>query len=241
MPLVNEVVRNFVGGELCPSVSARSDIKVYSNGCERLENFLLETTGPVKYRTGTVFVNPTRRNALARFIPFQFSDSQSYLIECTPGYFRFYKDNGIIVDSREKTITGITAASPAVVTIKNHGLKNEDEVFINDIVGMETLNSKSFIVKNVTTDTFELYNDEDEAIDTTSLLYISGGRISKIVEIETPYKDVEGLTDEDIMSYLHKIQYTQNTDTAYIVHNQYEPRKLTRSSHTDWSFAEFIP
>lgn len=318
MPLVNEVVRNFVGGELCPSVSARSDIKVYANGCERLENFLLETTGPVKYRTGTVFVNPTRRNALARFIPFQFSDSQSYLIECTPGYFRFYKDNGIIVDSREKTITGITAASPAVVTsnshgfvndeivyisgikgtisevitdgyykvksvqtntfalyslddtaidttdkeyksdgsiektitgitaaspavvtIKNHGLKNEDEVFINDVVGMETLNSKSFIVKNVTTDTFELYNDEDEAIDTTSLLYISGGRISKIVEIETPYKDVEGLTDEDIMSYLHKIQYTQNTDTAYIVHNQYEPRKLTRSSHTDWSFAEF--
>lgn len=318
MPLVNEIIRNFVGGELCPSVAARSDIKVYANGCERLENFLLETTGPVKYRTGTVFVNPTRRNALARFIPFQFSDSQSYLIECTPGYFRFYKDNGIIVDNREKVITGITAASPAVITskahgfvndeivyingvkgsiadiivdgyykvksvqadtfalysladeainttdkeyksggniektiagisaaspavitIKNHGLKNEDEIFINDVVGMETLNTKSYIVKNVTTDTFEICNDEDEPIDTSSMLYISGGRISKIVEIETPYKDIEGLTDEEIMSYLHKVQYTQNTDTAYVVHNQYPPRKLTRSSHTSWSFNEF--
>ena len=85
MPLVNDTLRNFVGGELCPSVRARGDIKVYSNGCERLENFILETTGPVKYRTGTIFVNPTRRNALARFIPFQFSDQQAYLIEVTPG------------------------------------------------------------------------------------------------------------------------------------------------------------
>ena len=92
MPNVNHTCSNFVGGELCPSVNARCDIKVYANGCSRLENFILEATGPVKFRTGTRFVNPTKNNSLGRLIPFQFSDEQAYLIECTPGYFRFYKD-----------------------------------------------------------------------------------------------------------------------------------------------------
>ncbi len=238
MPLVNDTLRNFVGGELCPSVRARGDIKVYANGCERLENFVLETTGPVKYRTGTRFVNPTRRNSLGRFIPFQFSDKQAYLIEVTPGYFRFYKDGGIIVHDN-KDITGITAANPAVVTCNGHGFSNEDEVFINSVKGMNLLNGKSYIVKNVTTNTFELYNDENEPIDTTEMLYISGGILNKIVEVATPYKDVENLSDEEIMDYLRKIQYSQNTDTMYIVHPGYPPRKLTRTSHTNWTFNTF--
>jgi len=238
MPLVNDTLRNFVGGELAPSVQARGDIKVYSNGCERLDNFIIETTGPVKFRTGTHFVCTTRRNALARFLPFQFSDKQAYLIECTPGYFRFYKDNGIIVHS-DKSITGITAASPAVVTCAGHGFSNEDEVFINSVKGMETLNGKSYIVKSVTTDTFALYDNDGNAVSTEGTAYTSGGVLNKIVEVATPYTDVSNLSDDEIMDYLQKIDYTQNTDTMYIVHPKYAPRKLTRSSHTNWTFKEF--
>lgn len=239
MPQVNETKRNFVGGELGPSVRARSDIKVYSNGCERLENFMVETTGPVKYRTGTVFVNPTRRNALAKFIPFQFSDTQAYLIEVTPGYFRFYKDNGIICHEK-KDITGISSSLPAVVTSNAHGYKNEDEVFINNVNGMQTLNGKSYVIKNVTANTFELYDNNGESpIDTSGMAYVSGGISNKIVEVETPYKDIGGKTDDEIMAYLRDIQYTQNTDTMYVVHQKYPPRKLTRSSHVNWTFKTY--
>lgn len=239
MPLINETVRNFVGGELAPSVRARSDIKVYANGCERLENFMVETTGPVKFRTGTVFVNPTRRNALARFIPFQFSDNQSYLIEVTPGHFRFYKEGGIICEDK-KDITGITAASPAVVTCKGHGFANEDEVFIYEVKGMTFLNGKSYVIKNVTTDTFELYdNDGENPISTVGSEYVSGGILNRIVEVDTPYTDIKDMSDDEIMAYLRGVQYTQNTDTMYIVHQKYPPRKLTRSSHTKWDFKTF--
>lgn len=238
MPLVNDTIRNFAGGELSPSVAARGDLKVYSNGCERIENFLPETVGPIKYRTGTRFCNATRRNSVARFIPFQFSDKQAYLIEVTPGWFRFYKDNGIIVeDIEEKEITEITAASPAVVTMVAHGLKEGDEVFIYDVTGsMKKLNGKSYVVKDVTGDTFALYDDEESPIDTSGLVYTSGGVVSKIVEVENPYTDIEDMSDEEILDYLNEIQYTQNTDTEIMVHQKYEPRKLTRSSHTDWTF-----
>lgn len=240
MPLVNDTKRNFAGGELSPSVAARGDIKVYANGCERIENFLPETVGPIKYRVGTKFCNPTRRNKPARFIPFQFSDQQAYLIEVTPGWFRFYKDNGVIVSDINKTITGITAASPAVVTMAGHGLANENEVFINGVTGsMSCLNGKSYILKNVATDTFALYDDEDNPIDTTGLTYTSGGSVSKIVEVSNPYTDVEGKTDEEVLEYLNEIQYTQNTDTMIMVHQKYAPRKLTRTSHTAWTFKTF--
>lgn len=241
MPLVNDTMRNFAGGELSVSVAARGDLKVYSNGCERIENFLPETVGPIKYRTGTRFCNPTRRNQVARFIPFQFSDKQAYLIEVTPGWFRFYKDNGIIVeDLKDKTITAITSANPAVVTMTGHGLANGNEVFISGVTGsMKSLNGKSYIVKDVTTDTFTLYNDEEQGIDTTGLNYVSGGTCSKIVEVENPYTDIEGKSDEEILDYLNEIQYTQNTDTMIMVHPKYPPRKLTRSSHTSWTFKTY--
>ena len=237
MPNVNHTCSNFVGGELCPSVNARCDIKVYANGCSRLENFILEATGPVKFRTGTRFVNPTKNNSLGRLIPFQFSDEQAYLIECTPGYFRFYKDEGIICRD-DKTITAIS--SDGVITAKEHGLSNGNEIFIGGLKGsVEILNGRSYTVSDVATDTFKIKDEDGNYIDFTGLEYISGGVLNAIVEIENPYKDIENMSDDEIMEYLHKIDYAQNADTSYFVHPKYAPKKLTRTSHQDWTFKDF--
>lgn len=239
MPNVNQTCMNFVGGELCPSVNARSDIKAYSNGCARIENFILEATGPVKYRTGTRFVNPTKNNMLGRLIPFQFSDEQAYLIECTPGYFRFYKDESIIVED-DKIITAFTSENPGIITIEAHGYKNGDEIFVNDLIGtIEILNGRSYTVANVTTNTFTLKDEDGNDIDTSELNYSSGGVANRIYEITNPYNEIEDMSDEEIMDYLHKIQFSQNADTSYFVHPKYPPRKLTRTGHTNWTFNTF--
>lgn len=237
MPDVNQTCMNFVGGELSSSVSARTDIKAYANGCSRIENFILEATGPAKYRTGTRFVNSTKNNSLGRLIPFQFSDEQAYLIECTPGYFRFYKDEGIICED-DIAVTNISTSGE--VTSEAHGLSDGDEVFIYDVTGsMEILNGRSFIVSNVTENTFTLKDEDGGDIDLSGLSYESGGTINKIVEIANPYVDIDDMTDDEIMEYLHKIDYAQNADTSYFVHPQYAPRKLTRTSHTNWTFETF--
>lgn len=317
MPNVNHTCTNFVGGELSPSLNARSDIKIYPNSCSRLENFILEAVGPAKYRTGTRFVSHTRRNALARLIPFQFSDEQSYLIECTPGYFRFYKDGGIIV-GESKDIVCIGAINPGAIWVQNHGLSNGDEIFISETIGvLKFLTANSYLVANVTENTFTLKNpvtnedidlseynvvdgnDTDLSVydggiasmssvsteskdggnassgvsatdkidggvanskytstdvldgnpsDLTSLSNIldantsyipCGGIVEKIVEIKTPYNNTGGLSDEGVMDFLSKIQYAQNADTMYLVHPQYPPYKLTRSSHTEWTIGTY--
>jgi hypothetical protein len=59
------------------------------------------------------------------------------------------------------TITGITNASPGVVTATAHGLNNGDYVYLS-VLGMHQLNERVVRVANKTTDTFEL-----EGIDTT--------------------------------------------------------------------------
>ena len=67
-------------------------------------------------------------------------------------------------------------------------------------------------------------------------IYKDGGVVAQdgeVVEIETPYAPSE----------LRKIKFAQSADTLFLAHPSHRPQKLTRSSHTDWSFSEieFIP
>jgi hypothetical protein len=63
--------------------------------------------------------------------------------------------------------------------------------------------------------------------------YMNGGRIESPpgtpVEVATPF------TENDIWS----IKYTQSADVLYITCPGYTPKTLTRSSHTNWTLADF--
>lgn len=230
MPKVNLTITNVVGGELAPLIYGRIELDIFKKGLAKCENFIVQPQGGARFRPGTIYVNHTRLNKKAVLIPFQFSSIQAYLIEATDQHFRFYKDGAIILETA-KTITAITQASPGVITSTSHGFSNGDEVYINSIAGMTRLNNRFFLVANSTTNTFTLTDVNANAINTTALsAYISGGTASRIYEISTPYLEAD----------LERIQYTQNADTMYIVNQGYEPRKLTRSAHTNWTLATFV-
>lgn len=187
MARANVTQQNFAGGELSPKLRGRWDLPVYASGCEKMLNFIAETQGPAKFRTGGRFVHSTRRNKIARLEEFQFNDEQAYVKEYTDKFIRIFKDEAIIVIGDE-TITGITQADPAVVTANSHGYSNDDEVFIFDVLGMTEVNGKSFIIKNVTANTFELQDQDEVDIDSTLFnAYTSGGIAQKILEVPSPY------------------------------------------------------
>lgn len=225
----NRTFNNYTGGVLAPLVYGRFDLPVYQKGLQVCDNNIVIPQGGFKFRTGTVYVKPTRLNKKAVFIPFQFSDQQSYLIELTAGYMRFYKDNGVILEGA-KTITNITSASPGVITSNGHGYENGDEVFISGVVGMTELNNKYYLIANKATNTFQLTDIAGNAIDTSGFTaYSSGGEVSRVYEIEAPW-------DEDHLEY---VQYAQSADTMYLTNQNYEPRKLTRAGHVDWTLATY--
>jgi Ubiquitin-activating enzyme E1 FCCH domain len=229
MAYVNSIINNFEFGEVSPLASARHDLRIGQSGVERCQNFIVQPQGPLQFRHGTRFVAHTRQNKFATYIPFQFNDEQSYLIEATDQFFRFYKDDAIIVES-PKTVTGVTQANPAVVTSAAHGYSNGQDVFINGVVGMTQLNGRQFRVANVTVNTFELQDTFGTTINSTAFTaYASGGTAERIYEIATPYLEGD----------LEELQFAQNADTMYIAHQAYEPRKLTRTGHTAWTLGTY--
>nr|BAR15332.1 putative tail tubular protein B [uncultured Mediterranean phage uvMED] len=89
---------NFTGGELSPRLDGRNDLAKYPTGCKTLENMIVFPHGSAARRSGTQFVAEVKDSSKeTRLIPFEFSTTQTYMLEFGNQYIRFYKDNGQIL------------------------------------------------------------------------------------------------------------------------------------------------
>ena len=219
---------NFTAGELSPRLDGRTDLGKYFNGSKTLENMVVHPHGAATRRPGTKFIHEVKTSsAQTRLIPFEFSTTQTYIMEFGHQYIRFFKDNGIITESN-KTISGATQANPIVITSNSHGYSNGDYVIISAVVGMTELNGKTFKVADKTTNTFELQTVDGTDINSSAYTaYGSGGVANKIYEIASPYSTAD----------LPTIKFAQSADLMYLVHPSYAIRKLTRSGHTNWTLS----
>jgi len=122
---------------------------------------------------------------LDRFFNDTMDQDEAYFLDCGDTF-----DNPV-------AISGVTQASPAVVTANGHGLANGNQVRLTDIIGPTDLNDKFYKVQNVTTNTFEIVdvNDGTTPIDTTGMpAYISGGNVRKMVTTISGIDWLEGET-----------------------------------------------
>ena len=137
---------NFTGGELSPRLDGRTDLAKYSSGCSTLQNLVVYPHGSAARRPGSTFIAEVAdSDNKTRLIPFEFSTTQTYMLEFSNLKMRVYKDQGAVLEG-DKTISGITAANPAVVTATSHGYENGDEVLISGVSGMTEVNGIRFLV-----------------------------------------------------------------------------------------------
>jgi len=98
MARVAAQLTNFTGGEFSPRLDGRNDLAKYSSACKTLENFVIYPHGSAARRSGTQFVSEVKDSTKStRLIPFEFSTTQTYMLEFGDQYIRFYKDNGQIL------------------------------------------------------------------------------------------------------------------------------------------------
>lgn len=129
-----------------------------------------------------------------------------------------------------RAATAMTAANPGVITIPSHGFNNGDEVYIDGFNGPLLFNKRSYLVANATANDFTLTTLGGVPINTTSLgAYVDGGVAYPIYELTTPYLEAD----------LQYLQFAQTADTMYIVNQNYEPRKLARKGHSNWTIATY--
>jgi hypothetical protein len=149
------------------------------------------------------------KNSIDRFevwvsVKLTINGSTVRYIECLEGAYTgdedlqqdaFYVDSGLTLDN-PVTITGITQADPGVVTTATvHGFVNADFVRIVRVVGMSEVDGVTFKVANVTSNTFELTDWDDVAVDTSGYgAYAAGGEVRKTVTALSGLGHLEGET-----------------------------------------------
>ena len=221
---------NFTAGEISPRLDSRIDLSKYQNGAKSIQNFTVLPHGGLQRRGGSQFILQTKNAAdKVRLVSFEFSITESYVLEFGDEYIIFYRNNGIILESA-KNITGITQANPGVVTSSSHGYNNGDWVYISGVVGMTEVNLDFYIVAGKTTNTFQLTDIDGNNVDTSGFTaYSSGGTAERVFEVTSPW-------DKDD---LFELSFTQSADILYVVHPNYAPREVTRTDHTAWTISEF--
>lgn len=224
------IINAFNSGEWSSDLLGRVDNDYYASSCLSSINFAAKVQGPTTKRPGTKFVTrPKFNDKKARLIKFQFNISQTYFLEFGDGYIRVFSNHGSILES-VKTITGVTQANPAVVTSAAHGFSNGDWVYISGVVGMTRLNGRTFKVAGVATNTFQLQDVDGNNINSTGYgAYVSGGTVSRVYEIVSPYTEAD----------LPKLRFTQSADVMFIACEGKPPKTLSRSGNTSWTFADY--
>ena len=100
MARVAAQLTNFTAGELSPRLDGRNDLSKYPAGCKTLENIVIYPHGAAARRPGTQFISEVKTNtAKTRLIPFEFSTTQTYVLEFGNQYMRVYKDKGRVETS----------------------------------------------------------------------------------------------------------------------------------------------
>ena len=229
----NSLIQNaFIAGELSKQLFGRSDLEKYDLGVAEALNFQVDYRGGMSNSPGTQFIDYVKNDGKpTKFIPFEFSPDVANTLVMLFGdkYIRFIQDDGYVLETAI-TVSGVTQASPGVVTAVGHGFAAKDWVKFDEVVGMTELNGQTYEVRSVPTpDTFELNDVFGKPLDTSGFTaYASGGKVSRIYTVATPYdgNDLELLRAEQIL------------DTIRLTHKSYSVRNLVRSGSTSWALSE---
>ena len=117
MPAQSVIQTNFTAGELSPRLLGRTDLDKYQNGAATIRNFTVLKHGGVTKRMGTKHITTTKSDGKVRLVPFQYSTTQTYMLEFGAGYIRVYRDSGQLLESGTSNPMEVdTSASTASYT-----------------------------------------------------------------------------------------------------------------------------
>lgn len=230
MPQASPIQTSFNTGEIDPKNVGRVDYDRMRAALRVCKNSIPRVTGSITRRPGTYLCDEVKDSTKAtRCYKFKYSTIQAYVLEFGDLYVRFKKNHAPIYDLT-LTITAATAANPVVVTYTGTDPSNGDHLDISGVVGMTQLNGRRFKVANVNggANTLELQTVDGTNVDGTAFTaYTSGGSAKRVYTLTTPYLEAD----------LFQLKFTQNADTLYIWHPDYQERTLVRASDSSWTLA----
>jgi len=200
--MINIPIISFSAGELSPLIDARTDIEKYSSGCRTLQNMIARMYGCAERRPGTKYIASSKNaSEVVKQVDFQYSDTIAYEMEVGPEYIRFYYNGAQLVGSTTTPADWVTNTDYKIGDFVTHT--------VTDVI------YRCLVAHTSTTD-----GDYDEGNLTYWVIADLDDDDYPICETPTPYQEDD----------LFELQFRQIADVIRITHNNYAPRKLTRTS-----------
>ena len=142
---------SFNAGEWSPIAKGRFDQAQYQNAVSIGENFLLYQLGGALFAPGTMYAGQVKdMSAKTKIMRFSFSSSQNYIVEVGYHYFRFWANNGQLINGGNPVEIVTPYASADVFQL--HRSQDEDTMYITS-----PLNTyKPYKLKRLTATTFSM-------------------------------------------------------------------------------------
>lgn len=263
--MASPIISSFNAGEISPALFGRVDLAKYYNGCEILENMIARPHGPAFKRPGTYFVKESMGRdeivngdfasdttwdkgtgwTIAAGVAHHSTGTSSYLKQTTTA-MNLNATFEVIFTLSNRTAgsvtprlgldfgTARTANGTYTERLINAGttyfwmqasadfVGDIDNVSVREVAPITRIESFQFS----TVQAYVLaFTDRNLRIFKDNGIILDG---ADPYEVTTPY-------DEDD---LFDLQITQSADVMTIVHEDYEPRELTRTGHTSWTLTE---
>lgn len=114
--------QSFNAGEFSPKLYNHSKLAKYENGCKTLTNFIPLPHGSAVRRPGFEYIAEVKDGSQnVRLIPFEYSETDSYVIEAGEKYCRFYRNGGqvLTVDEYTKLLCHFDGVNNSIVITDN--------------------------------------------------------------------------------------------------------------------------
>lgn len=202
------LTRSFAGGEVAPELYGRIDLTKFQTGLALARNFVTLPHGPAARRPGFEFVNEAKDSTNpVRLIPFNFSATQTVLLEFGHQYIRFHVNGATVLES---TVAIASIAGSTVNTTGAHGYSTGDWVYIGGRYVKATV---------ADADTFTTTDLWGAAVTCT------GTTAARAYTLVSPYSGTD----------LFDLHFAQSSDVVTLTHPSYATRELSRLGATNWT------
>lgn len=154
---MRQTLTNFTKGEIAPELYGRIDSPHYRAGVKQARNFIIQKYGGLALRPGFRFVAEADDvETPLRYIPFQFSIEQAYVIVLGDASMRLLALGGIVLEDNLE-IDALTLEADGQVTVPYHDYSVGDLLYLSGITGTTQLNGRFTRVASVIdTDNFTI-------------------------------------------------------------------------------------
>lgn len=219
-------------GEVSPFLFGRVDLAGWAQGLRTLRNFTVRPEGAVMNRQGFNYIGnsitPTPRGTI--LIPFIFSATQSYVLEVGAGTAQAFSQGSPVEVATPSAINagGFQAIFHGILiyfqTTTPHGLSVGNNITIAGVqgTGAFALCNGPATVQLIISSTIFCIPQNAAGVTGT---YSSGGTVSSQATFATPWASAD----------LPLVRWSQSADTLTVVHPNYPPYEIKRTSATSFT------